>query len=74
MSDGQTEYQPRWRLDIDDDGTIDRATQTITKIQTGESCYRSFAFGTAVPVRQQQPRAADRKVATPIRTSRVSLP
>ena len=34
-------FEPRWRLDLDDDGTItfDRTTQTITKIKTGESCY-----------------------------------
>jgi len=47
---GRTGFQPRWRLNIDDDGTItfDSTTQTITKIKTGESCYlgdyRSFAF------------------------------
>jgi hypothetical protein len=34
------DYEPRWRLDLDDDGTVtfDRDTQTITKIKTGESC------------------------------------
>ena len=34
-------FEPRWRLDLDDDGTItfDPTTQTITKIKTGESCY-----------------------------------
>jgi hypothetical protein len=43
-------FQPRWRLNIDDDSTVvfDPTTQTITKIKTGESCYlgdyRSFAF------------------------------
>jgi hypothetical protein len=43
------DFQPRWRLDLDDDATIafDYTTQTITKIRTGESCclgdYRSFA-------------------------------
>jgi hypothetical protein len=38
---GRTGFQPRWRLNIDDDGTItfDPTTQTITKIKTGESCY-----------------------------------
>ena len=44
-----SQFEPRWRLDLDDDGTItfDRTTQTITKIRTGESCrlgdYPSFA-------------------------------
>ena len=35
------EFQPRWRLDLDDDGTVsfDRSTQVITKITTGEHCY-----------------------------------
>ncbi len=43
-------FQPRWRLDITDDGTVefDPSTQTVTKIKTGESCYlgdyRAFAF------------------------------
>ena len=43
-------FEPRWRLDLDHDGTItfDPTTQTITKIKTGESCYLgdypSFAF------------------------------
>lgn len=34
-------FEPRWRLDLDDDGTVafDRNTQTITKVKTGESCY-----------------------------------
>ncbi|RDH76502.1 hypothetical protein DVS77_20900 [Mycolicibacterium moriokaense] len=34
-------FQPHWRLDLDDDGTVafDRATHTISKINTGESCY-----------------------------------
>jgi hypothetical protein len=34
------DFEPRWRLDLDDDGTVtfDRDTQTITKIKTGESC------------------------------------
>lgn len=34
-------FEPRWRLNLDDDGTIafDRAAQTITKVTTGESCY-----------------------------------
>jgi hypothetical protein len=34
------DFQPRWRLDLDDDGTIafDRDSATITKIKTGESC------------------------------------
>ncbi len=47
MSDNR--FEPRWRLDLDDDGTItfDRLTQTITKVKTGESCYlgdyQSFA-------------------------------
>jgi hypothetical protein len=38
---GYSGFQPRWRLDLDDDGTVtfDRTTQTITKIRTGESCY-----------------------------------
>jgi hypothetical protein len=35
------DFQPHWRLDLDDDGTItfDRDSKTITKIKTGESCY-----------------------------------
>ena len=39
MSDN--DFEPRWRLDLDDDGTVsfDRTTATITKIQTGESCH-----------------------------------
>jgi hypothetical protein len=39
MSDKQ--FEPRWRLDLNDDGTVafDRATRTIIKITTGESCY-----------------------------------
>ena len=43
-----SDFEPRWRLDLDDDATVafDRTTQTITKIKTGESCYlgdyRSF--------------------------------
>ena len=47
MSDNH--FEPRWRLDLDDDGTVafDRTTHTITKIKTGESCrlgdYPSFA-------------------------------
>jgi hypothetical protein len=34
-------FEPRWRLDLEADGTIrfDRTTQTITKVKTGESCY-----------------------------------
>lgn len=42
-------FEPRWRLDLDDDGTVafDQSTQTITKVRTGESCrlgeYPSFA-------------------------------
>ena len=34
-------FEPRWRLDLNDDATVafDRATQTITKIKTGETCY-----------------------------------
>ena len=42
-------FEPRWRLDLDDDRTVtfDRATRMITKITTGESCnlgdYPSFA-------------------------------
>ena len=42
-------FEPRWRLDLDDDGTVafDRTTRTISKISTGESChlgdYPSFA-------------------------------
>jgi hypothetical protein len=34
------DFEPRWRLDLDDDGTVtfDRDTQTITKIKTRESC------------------------------------
>jgi hypothetical protein len=34
------DFEPRWRLDLDDDGTVtfDRDTQTITKIKSGESC------------------------------------
>ncbi len=45
----ESQFEPRWRLDLDDDGTItfDRTTATITKIETGESChlgaYPSFA-------------------------------
>ena len=45
----ESQFEPRWRLDLDDDGTItfDHTTQTITKIKTGESChlgdYPSFA-------------------------------
>lgn len=37
MSDDLT----RWRLNLDDDSTItfDAATQTLTKIGTGETCY-----------------------------------
>ncbi|HEX3283299.1 MAG TPA: hypothetical protein VHT50_01265 [Mycobacterium sp.] len=41
-------FEPRWRLDLDDDSTItfDGTTRTITKIATGESCnlgdYASF--------------------------------
>lgn len=44
-----TDFEPHWRLDLDDDTTVsfDRETATITKIATGESChlggYRSFA-------------------------------
>lgn len=44
----EKQFEPRWRLDLDDDGTVtfDRDTQTITKVATGESCYlgtyRSF--------------------------------
>jgi hypothetical protein len=36
-----SDFEPRWRLDLDDDSTVtfDRATQTITKTTTGESCY-----------------------------------
>ena len=36
-----SQFEPRWRLDLGDDGTItfDPTTQTITKIKTGESCY-----------------------------------
>jgi hypothetical protein len=47
MSDNH--FQPRWRLDLDDDSTVafDRATRVITKISTGESCnlgdYDSFS-------------------------------
>jgi hypothetical protein len=39
MSDGLT----RWRLNLADDATImfDDATQTITKISTGETCCLS---------------------------------
>lgn len=39
MSDNH--FEPRWRLDLDDDTTIafDRTTQTITKVTTGESCH-----------------------------------
>jgi hypothetical protein len=35
MSDNP--FEPRWRLDLDDDRTVtfDRATRTITKINTG---------------------------------------
>ena len=38
---GHSGFQPRWRLDLDDDGTVtfDRTTQTISKIKTGESSY-----------------------------------
>ena len=42
-------FEPRWRLNLDDDRTVtfDRTTRTITKITTGESCelgdYPSFA-------------------------------
>ncbi len=48
MSDSH--FGPRWRLNLDDDGTVrfDHATKTITKITTGESCglgdYPSFAI------------------------------
>jgi hypothetical protein len=44
------QFQPRWRLDLDDDGTVefDRTTQTLTEVKTGESCflgdYPSFAI------------------------------
>lgn len=47
MSDNR--FQPRWRLDLNDDSTVtfDGTTRTITKISTGESCnlgdYPSFA-------------------------------
>jgi hypothetical protein len=47
MSDNR--FEPRSRLDLDGDRTVtfDRATRTITKITTGESCrlgdYPSFA-------------------------------
>ncbi len=36
-----SESLTRWRLDLADDTTIrfDRATQTITKVKTGETCY-----------------------------------
>ncbi len=46
----ENHFEPRWRLDLDDDATItfDRATQTITKVATGESChlgdYPTFAI------------------------------
>lgn len=46
---GDNHFEPRWRLDLDDDRTVmfDRTTQTITKVKTGESChlgdYPSFA-------------------------------
>lgn len=46
----ENHFEPRWRLDLDDDATItfDRATQTITKVTTGESCrlgdYPTFAI------------------------------
>ena len=66
---GHSGFQPRWRLDLDDDGTItfDRTTQTITKIKTGESCCLGDypvvrRRRTAVPAGQQQPRTADREV------------
>jgi hypothetical protein len=47
MSDNR--FEPRWRLDLLDDSTVtfDRATCTLSKIATGESCnlgdYPSFA-------------------------------
>jgi hypothetical protein len=36
-----SDFEPRWRLDLDDDSTVtfDGATKTITKTTTGESCY-----------------------------------
>lgn len=36
-----TDFEPRWRLDLDDDETVtfDPDAQTITKTTTGESCY-----------------------------------
>jgi hypothetical protein len=43
-------FQPRRRLNVDDDGTItvDSTTQTISKVKTGESGYlgdyRPFAY------------------------------
>ncbi len=39
MNDNQ--FEPRWRLDLDDDETVafDRTTQTITKVKTGEGCF-----------------------------------
>ncbi|OBK78769.1 hypothetical protein [Mycobacterium sp. 1274761.0] len=46
MSDNH--FEPRWRLNVDDDVTVafDSTTATITKITTGESCclgdYPSF--------------------------------
>ena len=65
----ESQFEPRWRLDLDDDGTItfDRTTQTITKIKTGESChlgdYPSFAVEDPRYLRvTQQPRTADREV------------
>ena len=51
----ESQFEPRWRLDLDDDGTItfDRTTATITKIETGERChlgaYPSLPLRTAVP-------------------------
>jgi hypothetical protein len=46
---GDNNFEPRWRLDLDDDATVrfDPDTQTLTKVSTGESCflgdYPSFA-------------------------------
>lgn len=36
-----TDFEPRWRLDLDDDDTVtyDPDAQTIIKTKTGESCY-----------------------------------
>ena len=77
----ESQFEPRWRLDLDDDGTItfDRTAAKITKIKTGESChlgaYPSIRRrGPAVPACHQQPRTADREVGTSPATSSINPP